>query len=104
MLYILFMEDDAARAHLRDELFKTHVAYLDAHKDKIVLGGAQLEEDGKTRKGSVLVLNVASLAEAEAFSHDEPYRRAGLFKTIKIARMRKALWQPENAPATADGN
>ena len=104
MLYILFMEDDPARSHLRQELFDVHVAYLNAHQDKIVLGGAQLREDGTTRHGSVLILNVPGLADAEAFAQDEPYRKSGLFRTLKISRMRRATWNPQNAPATPDGN
>lgn len=104
MLYILFMEDDPARTHLRTELFDVHVAYLAANKDKIVLGGAQLLEDGTTRHGSVFVLNMPDLAAAEAFSKEEPFRKAGLFRTIRISRMRRATWHPENAPATPDGN
>jgi uncharacterized protein YciI len=98
------MEDDPARAHLRQELLDVHVAYLNAHQDKIVLGGAQLREDGTTRHGSVLILNVKSLADAEAFVREEPYAKAGLFRTQKISRMRRAAWNPQNAPATPDGN
>jgi len=104
MLYILFMEDDPERSHLRDELAEAHGAYLKANRDKMVLGGAQLREDGKTRHGSVFVVNVANLAEAEAFSRDEPFRKSGLFRSVRISRMRRATWIPENAPATADGN
>lgn len=104
MLYILFMEDDPEKAHLRDELFDVHYEYLMKNKDKLLLGGAQLREDGETRTGSVLVLNVPSIDVAEEFQANEPYGKAGLFKSVKLTRMRRALWQPENAPATPDGN
>lgn len=104
MLYVLFMEDDPERTHLRDELAEAHGAYLKAHRDKILLGGAQLREDGKSRHGSVLIVNVANLDEAEAFSRDEPFRKAGLFRTVRISRMRRGTWNPENAPSTPDGN
>jgi len=40
----------------------------------------------------------------EAFSADEPFRRAGLFKTTRITRMRRGQWHPEVAPKTAEGN
>lgn len=104
MLYILFMEDDPRKTRLRDELFEEHYAYLMANKDLLLLGGAQLQEDGTTRTGSVLILNVPERAIAEAFLAAEPYSKAGLFKTIRLTRMRRALWQPENAPSTPDGN
>lgn len=104
MLYIVYQEDGpdslAIRARVKDE----HFAYLDLHKDKLVLAGATLGEDGSTRVGSVLILNVPSLEHAEAFSRDEPFRKAGLFSSVKITRMRRGQWYPENAPATPEGN
>jgi uncharacterized protein YciI len=63
-----------------------------------------LAEDGKTRTGSVLIVNVPDRKAAESFSADEPFRRAGLFQTVKIARMRRGQWNPEAAPKTAEGN
>jgi len=37
-------------------------------------------------------------------SANEPFRRAGLFKSIKVSRMRKGQWHPDNAPKTPEGN
>lgn len=104
MLYVLVMEDDPSQSHLRQDLLGVHLDYLEANRHRVVLGGAQLREDGKTRYGSVLIINATDLAEAEEFSREEPYRKAGLFKTVHISRMRRGTWHPENAPATADGN
>lgn len=69
-----------------------------------MLGGALLADDGVARTGSVLILNVPNRAAAEAFSADEPFRKAGLFKTVKISRMRRGQWNPAAAPATPEGN
>ncbi|HLI13493.1 MAG TPA: YciI family protein [Alphaproteobacteria bacterium] len=104
MLYVLYMEDGLRSAEIRAAKRDEHLAYLDRHKDILVLGGALLAEDGKTRIGSMLVLNVASRAEAEAFSSGEPFRRAGLYASVKITRMRRGQWNPDAAPATADGS
>ena len=104
MLYILYNEDrpdgQAIRAATREE----HFAYLQRHKDKLVLGGGLLAEDGQTRLGSVFIVNVPNRKAAEAFSADEPFRKAGLFQTVKITRMRRGQWNPEAAPKTAEGN
>ena len=105
MLYIIYQEDRddgaaAIRAAMRDE----HLAYLDKHRDILVLGGALLEDDGIKRTGSCLIITVASRAAAEDFSRDEPFRSAGLFKTVKIARMRRGQWNPSAAPQSAEGN
>ena len=69
-----------------------------------MLGGGLLAEDGETRTGSVFVINVPDRKAAEAFSAEEPFRKAGLFRTVKITRMRRGQWNPEAAPKTAEGN
>lgn len=98
MLYILYCEDDmSASERIRSTYKETHQAYLAQHASLIVLGGAMLDEDGETRVGSTLVLRVNSRAEAEAFSANEPFRRAGLYASVKITRMRRAQWHPELA-------
>jgi uncharacterized protein YciI len=105
MLYILYCRDDQrVSAHIRAAHKEAHLAYLAEHAGLIVLGGAMLAEEGDTRLGSTLVLNVKSRAEAEAFSVNEPFRRAGLYASVDITRMRRAQWRPELAPQSVEGN
>ena len=104
MLYILYNEDRPDGQAVREATREAHLAYLDRHKDKVVLGGGLLSEDGATRLGSVFIINVPSRKAAEVFSAEEPFRKAGLFKTTKITRMRRGQWHPEVAPKTAEGS
>jgi len=104
VLYILYNEDRPDGQAVREATREAHLAYLDRHKDKVVLGGGLLSEDGATRLGSVFIINVPSREAAEAFSAEEPFRKAGLFQTVKITRMRRGQWHPEVAPKTAEGN
>lgn len=104
MLYILYNEDRPDGQAIRAATREAHFAYLERNKDKLVLGGGLLAEDGQTRLGSVFIINVPSRKAAEAFSADEPFRKAGLFQTVKITRMRRGQWNPEAAPKTAEGN
>ena len=104
MLYIIYQIDKPDSEEIRARTREDHFAYLDAHEDILVLGGALLGDDGKTRTGSVLIVNVPSRAEAEAFSRDEPFRKAGLFERVEINRMRRGQWNPAAAPKTAEGN
>jgi hypothetical protein len=78
--------------------------YLDEHQDILVLGGAMLADDGTTRLGSVLIINVPNRQEAERFSANEPFRQAGLFARVEITRMRRGQWNPAAAPRTPEGN
>lgn len=104
MLFMVYGVDapDAgeARAGAREE----HFAYLDAHEDILVLGGATLADDGETRTGSVLIINVPNRAAADAFAGNEPFMKAGVFSSQTVTRMRRGQWNPAAAPKTAEGN
>jgi uncharacterized protein YciI len=104
MLYIIYQEDRPDGAAVRAANREAHFAYLEKRRDILVLGGALLAEDGTTRTGSVLIINVPDLAAAEAFSRDEPFRKASLFGSVKISRMRRGQWNPAAAPKSAEGN
>ena len=104
VLYIIYQEDRDDGAEIRAANKDAHFAYLEQHRDILVLGGALIADDGIGRIGSCLILNVPGRAQAEAFSRDEPFRKAGLFKSVKITRMRRGQWNPAAAPKTAEGN
>jgi len=104
MLYIIYQEDRSDGAAIRAATRAEHLAYLERHADILVLGGATLADDGVTRIGSVLIINVPDRAAAERFSAEEPFRKAGLFGSVKITRMRRGQWNPDAAPKTPEGN
>ncbi len=106
MLYISYGLDDPAKAHVRAATKEAHFAYLELHKEKLVLGGALLADDSAApvRIGSVLIINVPSKAEADAFFNNEPFFRNGLFSSRSVTRMRRGQWNPGAAPNTAEGN
>ncbi|HYL33171.1 MAG TPA: YciI family protein [Stellaceae bacterium] len=105
MLFIVYAEDnEAISAEIRQSKTPEHLAYLDRYKDVIVLAGALLTDDAGKRVGSVSIINVKNRAAAEAFVAGEPFRNAGLYRSIKISRMRKGQWNPAAAPKTAEGD
>jgi uncharacterized protein YciI len=103
MLYIMYNEDRLDGQAIRAATREAHLAYLERHKDILVLSGGTLAEDG-SRTGSVFIINVPDRKAAEVFSASEPFRKAGLFQTVKITRMRRGQWHPENAPKSPEGN
>lgn len=104
MLYIIYQEDKEDGAPIRAAERERHLAYLDRHKDILVLGGALVADDGVKRLGSCLLINVPSAEAAEDFSRHEPFRQAGLFQSVKITRMRRGQWNPAAAPQSAEGS
>jgi hypothetical protein len=81
-------------AELREKGLQPHVDYLQSQKKILVLSGATTSDDGKAFVGSLLIVNVASRAEAQAFVDGDPFTKAGMFKDVTITRMRKGQWNP----------
>jgi uncharacterized protein YciI len=104
MLYLIHGVDDPGAAGIRAAHREAHFAYLERHRDILVLGGATLADDGTTRTGSVLIINVPTRADADAFARDEPFRKAGLFAQHTVTKMRRGQWNPAAAPKTAEGD
>lgn len=97
MLWVIKCVDNDNTAALREKHLAPHLAYLDRLKPILVLGGATLSDDGIAATGSHFILNVASRAEAKAFSDNDPFTQAGIFASVSITRIRKRQWNPEAA-------
>jgi uncharacterized protein YciI len=87
MLFSLSCTDKPGSLDLRMTTRPSHLAYLNAHVATIVLGGPVLDADGKPC-GSLLVIDVADRAAAEAFAAGDPYAKAGLFESTVIRPFR----------------
>jgi uncharacterized protein YciI len=78
----------------REQGLKAHVDYLSSKKGIIVVSGGTTTDDGKETTGSVMIVNVGTRAEAQAFIDGDPFQKAGFFTDLKITRMRKGQWNP----------
>lgn len=81
----------------REKSLQAHIDYLKSQKKILVLSGGTTSDDGKTFVGSLLIVNVGSRAEAQAFVDGDPFTKAGMFRDVTITRMRKGQWNPEAA-------
>lgn len=84
-------------AGMREKNLDAHLDYLRSQNKILVLSGGTTSDDGKEPLGSLLVVNVGSRAEAQAFVDSDPYTKAGMFTKVTITRMRKGQWNPEAA-------
>ena len=104
MLYMIYGIDGPRGDEIRAEQRPAHFEYLKKHQNIMVLGGATLADDDDRRTGSVLIINVPDRAAADEFANNEPFRKAGLFSSVVVTRMRRGQWNPDAAPASAEGN
>lgn len=91
MNFALYCVDKAGHAHVRAENRPAHLDYLKSHLERLMLAGPLLGDDGVTVLGSLLVIDAADRADAEAFAAGDPYARAGLFESVTIKAFKKVL-------------
>lgn len=84
-------------AEKREKGLDAHLDYLRSQKKILVLSGGTTSDDGREPLGSLLIVNVGSRAEAQAFVDGDPYMKAAMFTKVTIIRMRKGQWNPEAA-------
>ena len=80
----------------REQGMQPHIDYLRSQKNILVISGATTSDDGKQFVGSLLIVNVKTRAEAQAFVDGDPFTKAGMFTHVTITRMNKGQF---NAPA-----
>jgi hypothetical protein len=94
MLFCLYNLDKPDSQSIRQAHRPAHIAYLESQGERLVAGGPLLSDDGQAMIGSLLVLECADRAEAEAFAAKDPYAVAGLFESMTIRPWRRVFPQP----------
>ncbi len=97
--YAILMLDKPGSKAVRDAYRAAHFAYLTSFRDKLVVSGAISEEDGSAFKGGLIVLEVPTRKEAEAFVESDPFTRAGLQESTQIERIRLFFFNGERLPS-----
>lgn len=78
---------DAAQTRLDNRA--AHLAHIDA-SGVVEMAGPFLSPDGKMT-GSLVILNVGSLQDAENWAAADPYALAGLFEKVMISEWKKVI-------------
>lgn len=87
MLFAVIRHDHPNSLDLRLSARPKHLEYLKTVLDKIMYGGALLDDDGK-QIGSMLIIDVADKAEADRFADEDPFVEAGLFASTSVRQFR----------------
>lgn len=91
MHYVVHCLDHDGAVEKRLSLYDAHKAYLAQAPVKTVISGPLLADDEETMIGSCFVLEADSIEEVEAFNRDDPFARAGLWKTVSIRPFAKRV-------------
>lgn len=82
-LFVLVCIDKPGALDLRMATREAHFAYARGLPGVLRLGGPFLDERGDMA-GSLIIIEAPDMAAAEAFSQNDPYRKAGLFERVEI--------------------
>ncbi len=91
MLYLIHCLDKAGLGSIRTDERPAHIEYLKSKPIEIVMAGPTVADDGETVTGSFLVVEAENRAQAETFSANDPYSKAGLFDSVLINAWKKTV-------------
>ncbi len=89
MRVALICTDKANALQTRLDNRAAHLAHIEA-SGVVEMAGPFLNAAGQMT-GSLVVLNVETLAEAQAWAEADPYARAGLFESVTISEWKKVV-------------
>lgn len=89
MLVALICRDKPGHLEVRKANREAHLAY-GANSGKVATAGPLLDAAGEM-SGSLIVLEVADIAEAQVWAANDPYAQAGLFATVELNEWKKVI-------------
>lgn len=89
MRVALVCTDKPGALQTRLDTRAAHLAHIEA-SGVVEMAGPFLDAAGQMC-GSLVILNVETLAEAEAWAAADPYAKAGLFESVKITEWKKVI-------------
>ncbi len=94
MLFAIICTDKPDHLAVRMATRPAHVAYLQSLQEQAKLAGPFMDDAGDMN-GTLVIVDVADRAAAQAVAEADPYARAGLFQSVDIRAWRWALKNPE---------
>lgn len=86
-LFIIHAIDKAGELPIRLDNREEHLKWAGELGDRTKMAGPLFSDDGETFRGSVFVVNLATLADARAWAATDPYALANVFKQVDIHPM-----------------
>jgi uncharacterized protein YciI len=90
MLVALIARDKPGALETRLANREAHLAYAKSAPITLKFGGPFLDAGGDMC-GSLLIMEVDSMADAEAFAANDPYAKAGLFESVELIEWKQTI-------------
>ena len=89
MLVALIARDKPNALETRMENRPLHVDYLKASGDTVFQAGPLLVDEKMA--GSLIILNVDTMTQAQDWASNDPYAKAGLFASVELIEWNKVI-------------
>ncbi|MCA0920239.1 YciI family protein [Pseudooceanicola nanhaiensis] len=89
MFYALMAQDKPGALQVRKDNREAHIAYL--KETGIVAQAGPLLDANGDMCGSLVILDCADMAAAEAWAANDPYAKADLFAEVKLAPWNRVI-------------
>lgn len=89
MRVALICHDKPGHLQIRIDNRAAHLAYI-AETGIVDLAGPFLNDEGEMN-GSLIVLNVDSMAQAQAWAAGDPYGNTGLFASVTLIEWKRVI-------------
>jgi uncharacterized protein len=94
MLFALLCTDKPQSVDLRMQVRPEHLKYLESLGGSLKAAGPFTTDEGSPT-GSLVIIEAADRAAAEAIAGDDPYAKAGLFASVDIKPWKWLIKNPE---------
>ena len=91
MLYAVRFFDRPDRLAVRQQYLKAHVAWLDEHRERILVGGSLRDAPGETPVGGLWIVEAESKKDVEELFATDPFWVNGLRERYEILFWSKAF-------------
>jgi len=90
-MFISILASKPDVAALRAEIKPAHDEYWSTRSDRLTLAGPLLSDDGATRLGQILILDVADKETADSIVRNDPFVKAGVFASCTTYRFNASV-------------
>jgi uncharacterized protein len=91
MLFAVLFTDHPGQGALRAMHLEAHVAWVDQHKDQVLVAGSLRHEPSDVPKGGLWVVEAESKQAVHALMASDPFFTCGLRQHVDVLHWSKAL-------------
>lgn len=91
MLFAVLFTDKPGQGALRAARLAAHIAWVDAHKESVLVAGSLRENPADVPKGGLWVVQAPDKAAVHGLMQTDPFYTCGLRQSVDVLHWSKAL-------------